>query len=170
MKSFRRAFAAALASFLVGLAVGIAHPAIALLELVRENVRFTFESIYLHNLKVQIIIYFLSIIYIGLIVVSVNGYVLGSAIVYALAAGLTPLEVAAAILPHGIFEIPALLAASATGLVTMDRLRRKKLGGVVLIVAALLAQAALLAVAAFVEVYVTPLILKLLGVRVEPVG
>jgi stage II sporulation protein M len=170
LKSFKLAFAAALAFFILGIIVGALYPGVWMLKSLADNAELSFKFIYLHNLRALAIIYLASIAYVGLALVLANGYALGTAVVYALDRGLTPLQVAAAIMPHGVFELPALLAASATGLVTISYVRSKKLKGIALIAAALIIEALLLAVAAFVETYITPAILKMLGVNVEPVG
>lgn len=172
MRSLKLALAAALAFFILGIVIGALYPGEWILKTLKENAgaELSFKFIYLHNLKALTLIYLASIAYVGLALVLANGYALGTAVVLALNKGLTPLQVVAAIMPHGIFELPALLAATATGLVTVSYVRSERLKGVALIASFLALEAALLAVAAFIEVYITPLVMKLLGVQVEPMG
>ncbi len=172
MKSFKPAFAVALTFFLLGIVAGIMYPGEWILKTLKEGagVELSFKYIYLHNLKALGLIYLASIVYVGLVLVLANGYALGTAIVLALNKGLTPLQVAAAIVPHGIFELPALLAASATGLVTIGYVKSRRLRGLAVIVTLLVIEVTLLAIAAFIEAYITPVIMKLFGVSVGPMG
>ncbi|GAB6148627.1 stage II sporulation protein M [Stetteria hydrogenophila] len=166
MKGFKAAFTAALAVFTLGFIAGLSEPSEWVVELVQREVAgrvaLSFWPIYAHNLKAAGLIYLASILYVGLALVLVNGYIAGAVAAVALGRGLTPLQVAAALAPHGVFEVPALLASSAAGMVTVDYLSRG-LRGAARLALTLAAVAALLAVAAFVEAYVTPLVMGLAG-------
>ena len=94
-----------------------------------------------------------------------NGFVLGTSVTEQLAAGMEPLRIVLLIMPHGIFEIPALIMSGAVGLKSLDILLRMMVRPVrsTLVAGAkdtglmLAAVVALLVVAAWVETHITPL-------------
>ncbi|MEB3851952.1 MAG: stage II sporulation protein M [Desulfurococcales archaeon] len=160
------AFSAATASFVAGLAAGLAAPAEGYLEALRrilgsEGPRWftvkTMVSIFLHNLSVALLVYALSIIIVGLALVAFNGYIVGTVVVAALHRGLSLSQVAAALIPHGVVELPAVLLASALGLQAHGALRGKP-GLIAETARRLWVVVVLLAVAAAIETYVTPAI------------
>jgi stage II sporulation protein M len=59
----------------------------------------------------------------AIIVLLVNGYALAGSVIRALARGLPPEFVAAALVPHGLLELPALWIAGAAGLSGLPWLR-----------------------------------------------
>ncbi|MEX0672713.1 MAG: stage II sporulation protein M [Candidatus Paceibacterota bacterium] len=101
----------------------------------------------------------------------VNGFVLGLVFSYSLAATGGPLAFIAAVVPHGIFELPAFIVASAVGLllgVCVIKRVRHEVGTSITSLYIWSGQlfiiliAPLLLVAAMIEVYVTPLVIHAL--------
>jgi len=148
---FRRGLALASAVYALGAVGGYAFPFQGLLEGLSSSVEVTFWSLFSHNMIAMLAIYAASTVYLGLALVLLNGYVLGTAVAVALDAGLEPVHVAAAILPHGVVEVPAFLAASALGMETPGRLRRGGRAGLARVARGLAALTAAIAVAAAVE-------------------
>ena len=161
----RRALAVAAAAYALGAAVGYAVPWFDLATRAVGGVELSSWSVFTHNLRAALIVYLASTVYLGVALVALNGYVLGTAVALGLSAGLTGLQVAAALLPHGIVEVPAFLLASALGLETRGYLKRLGAVGAFRIAAGLAGVAGLLAAAAYIEVNVTPKVLEAAGVK-----
>jgi uncharacterized membrane protein SpoIIM required for sporulation len=151
--------------FVIGLVWGLAAPSPRLIQAFQGKPGFrpvwsspaTFLYIFLHNLGVSLLLYLASLVYVGLLIVVVNGYILGSASVLAVHSGYSWIQVASAIVPHGVIEIPALLLAAASGLETVGLMRSGGgVGAVARSMKRLFIVAVLLAAAAFMETYVTP--------------
>ncbi|MDO5755165.1 MAG: stage II sporulation protein M [Tissierellia bacterium] len=127
--------------------------------------------LFLNNLTaalVMVLTGFIPFIYFPAIIGAVNGTIIGVALKFA-GTGIAPLKLfLAGILPHGIFEIPALILAIAIGLSICHSLVLKIMGresipmGDILITSAITYVKyiiPLLIVAAFIETYITPMIL-----------
>ena len=118
-----------------------------------------------NNMKVLLILLVSGVTVVGpAVIIFVNGVVVG--VVLMLASSKLPLEaLLLSVLPHGIVEIPAFIYAASTstvfGIALWERvLKRKELGGSVkLLLVGTLVSAALIAVAAVVEAFVTPSLL-----------
>lgn len=169
VERLRPAIAVSLAVFLAGIVAGVLHPWEWILKefMGAQRPTISFGFIFLHNLRAFTLIYLASIVYVGLALILVNGYVIGTAVAVALERGLTPMQVAAALLPHGVFEVPALLIASGAGLVTLSRVRGRGLRGATSVARLLVVGVALLAMAAFIEAYITPIVARAAGVPLE---
>lgn len=161
---FRQAMAAAGLAFALGAVAGYLKPWLDIAAGLAGSVSLEFWPLFLHNLRAALLIYLASLAYIGLLLVALNGYVLGTAVTLGLSVGLTPIQVTAAIAPHGIIEIPAFLAAAALGLTTRRYFKESRLSGALRIAAGLAGVTAMLAIAAMIEVEVTPRILRATGV------
>lgn len=129
-----------------------------------EDSLHTFISIYLNNLGVATSAYVLGIFYgiVPWLVVLVNGFILGLAVVVVVSKGfLDPITAILAILPHGIFEIPAILMAAAAGIMLYRGTLKKE--GLDVTYASLklyVLSVTVFLLAAFIEAYVTPLIAR----------
>jgi stage II sporulation protein M len=102
-------------------------------------------------------------------IMSLNGIVIG-AIMEVVHKDHTPLFVAAAILPHGIFEIPAFILAGALGILLAQSLITEWYGGPDTAVDArrfgrlfVLYVLPLVAIAACVEAFITPVVIHLVA-------
>jgi stage II sporulation protein M len=102
-------------------------------------------------------------------IMSLNGIVIG-AIMEIVHHDHSPLFVAAALLPHGIFEIPAFIIAGALGILLAQSLIREWYGGEdaaatgkALARTFLLYVLPLIAVAACVEAFITPVVIHLVA-------
>ena len=165
-------------AFALGVALGYAYPSEALLEVLRASLGGLAERagsplelallIYVNNLVTGAVIMALSLLVVpGLLLVLFNGYVLGLVAWWATSErGLSLAAVVAGVAPHGVVEIPAVLLASSAGLYCVFTCRslaaaKRVLGGAV----AFLAVALL--IAAFIEAFITPLVLeRVAGVEV----
>lgn len=177
---FRKHLAATLlvffASGLAGYAVGDALAVEAITELAPDESvlpELEFVPIALNNLRVLFLVLAGTITFglISLFVLFFNGLVIG--VVVGLAGQEVPLAVVfAALLPHGILELPAFFAAGAIGLRVPHRVGRFLLGWdetpltrvelyelVVLTVVLVVA----IVVAAWIEVNVTPEVIEWIG-------
>lgn len=104
-----------------------------------------------------------------LFIMSLNGIVIG-AIMEIVHTDHTPLFVAAAILPHGIFEIPAFILSGALGILLAQSLIAEWYGGDDTAVDArrfgrmfIRHVLPLVAIAAFVEAFITPVVIHLVA-------
>jgi stage II sporulation protein M len=104
-----------------------------------------------------------------IIIMSLNGIVIG-AIMEIVSKNHTALYVAAAILPHGIFEIPAFILAGALGILLAQSLIAEWYGGEDTAAEArrsgrlfILYVLPLTAVAAYVEAFITPVVIHLVA-------
>jgi stage II sporulation protein M len=174
----RRAFALVTLLYTIGFIVGILYPWKRLISLLTSGITNPWEHgplmaaiiIYLHNVVASLVLYALSIIYIGLAGVAFNGYVLALVSEYALQEkGFTILQLIATLLPHGVIEIPAMLLASAAGLLTFHEARRRGLKGLYKGLVVLLIAILLLAPAAFIEAFITPQIARSVGAPIRTI-
>jgi len=119
-----------------------------------------FLSIYTNNLTVATSAYALGIFFgiVPWIIVLVNGFILGLVLAVVVSTGLiNPVTAMLAVLPHGIFEIPAILLAAAAGILVYRGTLKKE--GMEVVYASLklyALSAVLLLVAAFIEAFITP--------------
>ncbi len=135
--------------------------AINLLALFGNNLRATLVSV-LYG--------FIPFIYLTALALGMNALILGVLAAYYINSGTSLAIYFAGIVPHGIFELPALLLAFAMGLMLCKRITqfvRKNTKGIMVPLLKNCARAylmhvlPLLTVAAVVEVYVTPRVLDL---------
>ena len=163
----------------------IANASTENIELIEENLgelpdfasmsgHFSAPFLFLNNTRSMVVIFLAGMVsfsVLGVLFYMINVALIGG--VYAMfeLLGLSPLPIfAAGVLPHGIFELPALLFGSAMvlyiGAVLVTPQRGKSIGEVII---ALIADwfkvyvgliVPLLAVAALIEAYVTPVILQ----------
>lgn len=156
--------------FLAGIALGAAYPSESLLEVLMASFGGIAERagsplelafiIYVNNLVTGIIIMVSSLLVVpGLLLVAFNGYVLGLVAWWASREGLGLAALLAGILPHGVVELPAVLLASSAGLYCVFTCRSVDAAMRVLGGAALFLAVALL-IAAFIEAFVTPVVLE----------
>jgi len=173
-----RALAIVTASYVVRIVAGVIHPWMRLISLLTSGVGDIWSMgplavalfIFFHNTLAAIVIYAASMVYIGLLGIAFNGYVLAVAARYALhVRHFTVPQLLAALLPHGVVEVPALLLASAAGLLTFWDVRRKGLRAGGRGVRLLLLSILLLFIAAFIEAFVTPEVARALGAPVPGV-
>jgi stage II sporulation protein M len=130
-----------------------------------------FAKIFANNLEACILL-FLGGATLGILTVfimSLNGIVIG-AIMELVSKDHTPLFVAAAILPHGIFEIPAFILAGAIGILLARSLIAEWYSGNDAAADArrfgrlfVLYILPLVAIAAFVEAFITPVVIHLVA-------
>lgn len=130
-------------------------------------------ALFLHNLEtaaVSILFGLLPALHLPALFLGVNALVLGFSGAYYVQNGLSLLAYLAGILPHGLFEIPALCLAFASGLylcTTMTSAWTGRSKGSVsaavrqILLVYLLLVVPLTAAAAVVECYLTPLLLRL---------
>lgn len=175
----KKVVSAIIAAYLFGVALGFNTPeplASTILEAVKElaerlitqNPAELAWRIFFNNARAVLVVALLSPLVLapGLTVFA-NGVILGIALAYAAEAH-SWLAAIISIAPHGVIEVPAFIYASVVsttfGLTLWRKLLRK--GGVQLSEASLnlakglLISITLLAVAAFVEAFITPLFLK----------
>ena len=115
-------------SLIIGVVIGYIYPDFIgnlLTEFSNElnsQVDISTLSIFTHNIKTALMVYAGGII--GIVtaaLLSVNGFIIGAFLGYFMHggvinhSGVTPLVFISYIVPHGIFEIPALIIASAAG-------------------------------------------------------
>jgi len=165
------ALAAPPMAFLAGVAAGVAFPSEALLELLMASLGGLAERagsplelaliIYVNNLVTGLIIMVLSVLVVpGLLLIAFNGYVLGMVAWYVVEReGLGLAAFLAGILPHGIVELPAIFLASSAGIYCLMTCRSPAAAARVLGGAAAFLAVALL-IAAFIEAFVTPVVLE----------
>jgi len=130
-----------------------------------------FVKIFANNLEACILLFLggASLGILTIFIMSLNGIVIG-AIMELVSRDHTPLFVAAAILPHGIFEIPAFILAGALGILLAQSLIAEWYGredtasdarrfGRLFILYVL----PLVAIAAYVEAFITPVVIHLVA-------
>ena len=119
-----------------------------------------FLSIYLNNLTVATSAYALGIFFgiVPWLIVMVNGFILGLVLTVVVSAGaMDPITAILAIVPHGVFEIPAILLAATSGImVYRGTLKREGLDIVYGSLKLYALSVLLLLVAAFIEAFITP--------------
>jgi len=184
----RKALALVTLAFAAGLLAGLNAPrglADQIMELAKELVQRVYTEdpfelalrILLNNARVVALLAILSPLVVApALVVFANGFILGVALEYA--AGRASWWAAiAAVAPHGVLEIPALLYAAAACTSFGVALWRKILGRrgtpwrklLALLLKPLAISLLLLAAAAIIEAFVTPALLKLIvGARPLP--
>ncbi len=170
---FRKALTIASAAFALGVVCGLIAPYEGIFDLIGvpgrgikwETVQ-AFLLIYIHNVVATLVVFGLSIVYVGFVVVALNGYMAGTVYELATSRGFTPLQVLAALLPHGVVEIPAILIASAAGAEVLHSLRSTR--GLRGPLRKLTLSLILLAVAALIESYITPRVSAAAGLPVAP--
>ena len=172
---FRKALAIATAAFTLGVIGGLIAPYEGIFELMGvpgKGIKWgslqAFLLIYVHNVVATLVIFGLSIVYVGFVAVALNGYMAGTVYELATSRGLTSLQVLAALLPHGVVEVPAILIASAAGAEVLHSLRSAR--GLRGPLRRLTISLVLLALAAYIESYITPRISAAAGVPVAPSG
>lgn len=155
-----------LALFLIAALVGYYVPFYGILEGLAQKVeqisRLPLPGqvlfIFLNNMMAGLVIYIASILLAlpGLALLGLNGYLVGTAVNFAVEkGGLSLGQALALILPHGVVEIPAIALSSAFGLYCLARCR--SLGTVLATTIRMIVTVApLLLVAAFIEVFITP--------------
>ncbi|ASJ00937.1 hypothetical protein A3K92_05295 [Thermococcus gorgonarius] len=120
----------------------------------------TFLSIYLNNLGVATSAYALGVFFgiVPWLVVMFNGFILGLVVTLVISQGLmSPVQALLAIVPHGIFEIPAILLSATAGIMLYRGVLKKEGLDVVYFSLRLYAlSAAILLLAAFIEAFITP--------------
>lgn len=142
--------------------VGSAEKTMGLNPEIRHLALTTF--IFLKNLSVAAILVFVGYVVLALptvFILVVNGTLVGLLARLFIEAGMSPTTFVAGIAPHGIIELPALFLAAGFALaLTAQRLKGRGIPGPVRRLGFLLrAITPLLAVAAVVEVYITPLVI-----------
>ena len=174
----RRAFALATLFYITGIVAGILYPWGRLISILASGsinpwAHGPLEAaliIYAHNALAGLVLYALSTIYIGLVGVAFNGYVVALVSEYALnERGFTLTQLLASLLPHGVIEIPAMLLASAAGLITFHEARRNGLRGALRGLLILSIALLLLVPAAFIEAFVTPHVARSVGAPIRSI-
>jgi stage II sporulation protein M len=121
-------------------------------------------KVFLRNVSASLIIMLLGItVILPPVVLALNGFVIGLIFRFAMEKGMGPLSVAAGILPHGMFELPAIFLSAAVGMrvgleLATKKGRRISSGAQAIREAAaayMLAVLPLLAIAAVVEILVS---------------
>ncbi|MBQ3497253.1 MAG: stage II sporulation protein M [Oscillospiraceae bacterium] len=144
------------------------------LGVVDEDGTISVSGLFANNVLVaawSVLYGFLPFIFLSALPLGSNAYILGSFGAYYVSAGLSPLSFAAGILPHGIFELTALVFACALGIHLCRELTRfifaKPCGRPFsqtvrcALRAYLLVCVPLMGIAALIETYVTPHIMAL---------
>jgi uncharacterized membrane protein SpoIIM required for sporulation/ABC-type transport system involved in multi-copper enzyme maturation permease subunit len=138
------------------------------------NLGISFPLIWLHNLQAVVVLLFLGLFsfgVLGVIVYLLNMGVIGAVLALIQAMGGSPVKTAIfGILPHGVFEIPAIILASAAilhvGIVLVTPRPQRTLGEVLIEAIADWAKIGLglvlplLTIAAVVETWVTPVLFR----------
>jgi len=164
--------AIALAVFLASMAAGIAAPSTSLVEMFGEMVAERFSEysgvdlafrIFLNNAVASTIIFLLSIIGVGLLMIGFNGYLAGSVVSFAYSQGAPAPVIAAAIVPHGVIEVPALALASGLGLYLLVEVLLRRRGAASIIPKGMATAYLLLLAAALVEALITPIVVSLVA-------
>jgi len=169
---------------ILGYIVSLVMPSMAreMYEYVRESIRRVLPGggmkpsislamlIFLNNLRVAILSIILGpTIVIPSLIIMVNGFVLGLVASLAIGSGADIITVVLAILPHGIFELPALIYSAVVGtelgLWIIQKFFFKKGRSVEEVLIGLLFSITiiviLLLIAAFIETFVTPVIVAM---------
>lgn len=140
-------------------------------QIISENPFDIFAKLFFNNLEACILLFLggASFGVLTIFIMSLNGIVIGS-IMEIVHLDHSALFVAAALLPHGVFEIPAFIISGALGIVLAQSLISEWYGGPdTASVAKKLARTfvvyvlPLVAVAAFVEAFITPVVIHLVA-------
>lgn len=141
-----------------------------IVESLNVNPLMTALIVFLNNLRVALISFFLGpTLLIPLLTLYINGYILGAFLIH------SPYSITynlLLILPHGVLELPAIIMSASLGtsislaLLSKYLLRREVLIKPLFIKYAkyLIPITVALAVAAFIEVFITPLVPVALGI------
>ena len=130
-----------------------------------------FSKLFANNLEACVLLFLggASFGILTIFIMSLNGIMIG-AIMEIVHTDHSPIFVAAAILPHGIFEIPAFIIAGALGILLAQSLNEEWYGSGDAAVDArryvrifLLYVLPLVAVAAYVEAFITPVVIHLVA-------
>lgn len=143
-------------------------------HLIDENGQVSFLGLFFNNLRVTLLITasgILPFLFLPGWILAFNALFSGAIAGASLSLGFSAFSLAAGLLPHGIFEIPAICLGAAMGIYLCKELIKKLIGrselssfgGVFLSILRLFLWAAvpLLLIAALVEAYVTPLLMGL---------
>jgi uncharacterized membrane protein SpoIIM required for sporulation/ABC-type transport system involved in multi-copper enzyme maturation permease subunit len=139
-----------------------------------ENIVISFPMIWGHNLRAVVVILLLGLFsfgVLGTIIFVLNTGIIGAVLALKAATGISPLKLAVfGILPHGIFELPALILSSAAvlyiGIALLTPRSQRTLGEVLIEAVAdwtkigLGVVLPLLTIAAVLETWVTPVLLQ----------
>jgi len=142
------------------------------LDLQSSGGQLSAAGLFLNNLRactVAILCGLIPFLYLSALALGVNAMLLGVLAAWYVRGGHSFLIYLAALLPHGIFEIPAIVLSFSAGLYFCGRISRELRNGGSYPLSSCLRQAAriwvlivpLLAAAALMEAYVTPLVLNL---------
>ena len=156
------------------LLAGQVLPLFSNLDVSNDNGGFSALALFFNNVRacsVTMVYGLLPYVQLSALALGANAMVIGVLAAYCLTAGTPALAFFLGLLPHGIFELPALVLAFAMGLYVCDQLTRRcrhdesalPLWDCVTLLSwlLLLVLIPLLAVAAVMEAYVTPLLLSL---------
>jgi len=169
---------------ILGYIVPLAMPSMAreIYESVRESIRRVLPGgemrssislamlIFLNNLRVAILSIILGpTIVVPSLIIMVNGFVLGLVVSLAIGSGVNIVTVILAILPHGIFELPALIYSAVVGtelgvwIIEKFFFKKGRSAEEVLIwlLFSITIIVILLLIAAFIETFVTPAIVAI---------
>jgi len=172
-KEFIRLTIGFVLSVFFGVLVAIASPetALKLFEEVGKSIKEkvgevegfkAFMGIYINNFTIATSAYALGVLFgiVPWIIVFTNGFILGLVLTVVISSGaLNPVKAILAVLPHGMFEIPAILTAATAGVMVYRGLLKRE--GTELVYASLklyVISAVLLLVAAFIEAFITPIV------------
>lgn len=174
--SYRFAVTAALGICILAFAAGFVIPkdsAVQLTEFARQyltKVQFSFTGIFFNNLTAALIIYLGAFLLClpSLLSISINFMLLGATLrLFGPEKG--PVYFAVSLLPHGIFEIPAIILSLVLSIHTVELFTRKYLMSEDITLSSELRQTAmlfikvvipLLLIAALVETNLTPLLMR----------
>ena len=144
------------------------------LDVTDENGAFSALALFSNNVRacsVTMVYGLLPYVQLSALALGANAMVIGVLAAYCLTADTSALAFFLGILPHGIFELPALVLSFAMGLYVCDQLSRRIRGDksthslwnclVLISRLLLLVESPLLAAAALMEAHVTPLVASL---------
>ncbi|MDD1703849.1 MAG: stage II sporulation protein M [Methanoregula sp.] len=184
--SFSRALAVSVLIFAVSLTIGwigttqnpeIGEQLLSAFEkdvaghIAGNNSLEVFTKLFFNNFEACILLFLggASLGILTIFILSLNGVVIGS-ILEIVAKGHSPAFVAAAIVPHGIFEIPAFIISCALGILLSQALLGEWFGnadaadiGKRLGLAFIVFVIPLVITAAYVEAFITPLVIQLVS-------
>jgi len=140
-------------------------------QIIGNNSFEIFTKLFFNNVEACILLFLggASLGILTIFILSLNGVVIGS-ILEIVAKDHSPVFVAAAIVPHGIFEIPAFIISCALGFLLSQALLGEWLGnadaadiGKKLGLAFIIFVVPLVITAAYVEAFITPLVIQLVS-------
>ena len=164
-------------TFAAFLILGVIKPNYSLVESFSREIASRFQAadpfelvlfVFASNTLTATLVYVgsLALVLPGLAVIAFNGYLIGSVADYAInVGGLTLTQVLASLLPHGVIELPAFLSASSGGIYCLIKCRSPR--RIAVFTFKLLPLVALLLlIAAFIEIFITPIVARAAGVPV----